>query len=157
MGFFGKEMPSLLQNTIDIKGITIESMKDTIKALGSGSQDVFSLPKEARILFITNFGFIKGVFIDLRSIEDGFSVDEEDLNRVLYKSVLVARDEHIKGLEKAKGPEALTLVNGLSSFYLEDVTIIPFANPSESIRLPGIILFASDVVGVKFNLEEEED
>lgn len=156
MAFTNKEMPHLLQTTVDMKGLTIESMKETMKAIGPSPDDVFSLPSEPKLLFITNFGLIKGNFIDLRSIEDGTSLGEEDFTRILYKSVLVARDEHIKGLEKTKDPDRLQLINGASTFYLEDVTLIPFANPSEPIRYTGFILFASDVTGVKFILEEEE-
>lgn len=156
MGFLNKEMPHLLQNTVDIKGLTIESMKETIKAIGPSPDDVFSLPSEPKILFVTNFGLIKGNFIDLRSVEEGTSLGEEDFTRILYKSVLVARDEHIKGIEKTKGPEKLQLMNGASAFYLEDVTLTPFANPAQPIHFPGFILFASDVTGVKFILEEED-
>jgi len=151
-----KEMPQLLQNLVDMKGITIESMKETIKAIGPGPDDVFSLPSEPRILFITSFGLIKGNFIDLRSIDNERIIKEDDFTRILYKSVLVARNEHISGIEKAKGMEELQIINGTSSFYLEDATIIPFANPSEPIQFPGFILFSSDVIGVKFILEEEE-
>lgn len=138
-----KQIPQFINNRIDIKAITIDSMNKAIENIKSGKITGLSLSPQSSLSIITNFGIIQGELIEL-NYEDGEPLD----NRAIWSMVLDARDMSLSDLENEIGSESVDLVNNSSVISIKNAKIIPFANPTAIFNVAELFIFSDQVVGM---------
>lgn len=142
------KLPELIKNRLDLKMITLTSVMDTIDILKSGKIDGISISPKTSIMIFTNFGMVEGENVCFSDSEDSKPLSTSEIVKKLIETCFIIRNNEIAKLEEEN--KDLKLINDSSAVILENVTITPYANPMNKLRMQHLILFTDQIAGISF-------
>ncbi|MEZ2659278.1 hypothetical protein [Aneurinibacillus aneurinilyticus] len=148
------EVPNFSQNTVDVKKYILGAFNTLVKGIQSGKMKGVEVGKDNQIMILTNFGTVYGNIQSLTEEHDNNNATPWDASQEFMKIIneqALQLSEHLLSRdEKEISPENLRVINHSSPIYLENVTVIPYANPSSNLKFPSLLIFSDQIVGISF-------
>jgi|GEM_PF-1378407 len=144
--------PNFLNNRVDLRYHTLTMLNSGIESLKSKENNEISISDDTRVFIMTNFGLIAADIKEL-GVSDNSSENVkpgQKLFQLMLEALLNSRNNYLSEQEELIGQGNLRVINDSSFVVLENVTVIPFANPNTKSNLDSLILFTDQIVGISF-------
>lgn len=139
-----KDLPKLLQNRIDNKGLTAGIVYDLV--------DIFNKKQTSantKVFFYTAFGIVTGNWVISDETED----ETVNLQAKLHKTIIKQKHDQIRK-EEAEN-EHLRLINDSGTIPLVNATIRPYAGGEH--HLSDFLLFTDQIIGLSYGEEKQPE
>lgn len=124
-----------MEQKVDMREVTFLAFRTALQTLQDDKEKQL-IPKDCHLVILTNFGQIL------------YRVDEDksgSIGKELANIILKIRDSTLEQI-----PPDMTVTNDCKMLVLENVTVVPFANPQASLTYSVLTLFTDEIVGITF-------
>ena len=124
-----------MEKNVNMRAVTFLAFREALRILQS-EEGKYHVLKDNRLIILTDFGQI---FCNV----DNDTPDS--LGKFLANTVLNIRDKSLEGLSSE-----VSVTDDCELLVLENVVVVPFANPQVRLNYNVLTLFADQIVGISF-------
>jgi len=143
--------PQSLERIIDVKGLYLSIVANSVDFLSSGEIEQFQFGRDTKLIILTHSAAIVGRPFHFPTEDEYQSADKVSLAlKTFFSSIDNVLNQYVLDREESIDPSSIQATNVSHVIHLEDVEVKPFANPQTTMRFPHLAVFAGEIVGITF-------